>query len=43
MSLNTEPCKVCGNIEAGWHCGTITCEACKVIFFKPNSIDNMKF
>lgn len=26
------PCQVCGNSPAGWHCGTVTCEACKVKF-----------
>jgi len=25
-----EPCRVCGEPSSGWHCGAITCEACKV-------------
>lgn len=25
-----EPCKVCGEPSSGWHCGAVTCEACKV-------------
>lgn len=28
---NNPECQVCGEIPAGWHCGTITCEACKVV------------
>lgn len=35
-SLNdkkTDACQVCGDTnKAGWHCGAITCEACKVIY-----------
>ena len=26
-----EPCKVCGEQSSGWHCGAVTCEACKVM------------
>ena len=26
-----EPCRVCGEPSSGWHCGAVTCEACKVI------------
>ena len=26
------PCHVCGEPSSGWHCGAITCEACKVEF-----------
>ena len=25
-----EPCRVCSEPSSGWHCGTVTCEACKV-------------
>ena len=25
-----EPCRVCGEASSGWHCGAVTCEACKV-------------
>jgi hypothetical protein len=25
-----EPCRVCGEQSSGWHCGAVTCEACKV-------------
>lgn len=28
---NNPECQVCGESPAGWHCGTITCEACKVV------------
>jgi hypothetical protein len=28
-----EPCRVCGEPSSGWHCGAVTCEACKVIKF----------
>lgn len=27
---NFDPCHVCGEASSGWHCGAITCEACKV-------------
>lgn len=26
-----EPCRVCGEQSSGFHCGAVTCEACKVI------------
>jgi hypothetical protein len=29
-----EPCRVCGEPSSGWHCGAVTCEACKVNFNK---------
>lgn len=25
-----EPCRVCGEQSSGFHCGAVTCEACKV-------------
>jgi hypothetical protein len=25
-----DPCHVCGEPSSGWHCGAVTCEACKV-------------
>lgn len=25
-----DPCRVCGEASSGWHCGAVTCEACKV-------------
>ena len=26
----SEPCRVCGESNSGFHLGTVTCEACKV-------------
>ncbi|CAF4014281.1 unnamed protein product, partial [Adineta steineri] len=29
-----ESCQVCGDLASGWHCGAITCEACKKFFLR---------
>ncbi|CAF2547101.1 unnamed protein product [Rotaria sp. Silwood2] len=29
-----EHCQVCGDLASGWHCGAITCEACKKFFLR---------
>lgn len=34
MNKTTECCKVCGEPNAGWHCGTVTCEACKKFYLR---------
>jgi hypothetical protein len=37
-----EPCRVCGEPSSGWHCGAVTCEACKVLFNKYAIYNNHK-
>ncbi|CAF3629551.1 unnamed protein product [Rotaria socialis] len=37
-----EYCKICGDIASGWHCGAITCEACKKFFLRSISTCNGK-
>ncbi|CAF0834302.1 unnamed protein product [Didymodactylos carnosus] len=29
-----EQCQICGDTASGWHCGAITCEACKKFFLR---------
>ncbi|CAF1365057.1 unnamed protein product [Rotaria sordida] len=29
-----EHCQICGDLASGWHCGAITCEACKKFFLR---------
>ncbi|CAF1274475.1 unnamed protein product [Adineta ricciae] len=29
-----EFCQICGDLSSGWHCGAITCEACKKFFLR---------
>ncbi|CAF4442586.1 unnamed protein product [Rotaria sp. Silwood2] len=31
---NDESCQICGDLASGWHCGAITCEACKKFFLR---------
>ncbi|CAF4005300.1 unnamed protein product [Rotaria sordida] len=35
-----EHCKICGDLASGWHCGAITCEACKKFFLRSISIND---
>ncbi|CAF3428033.1 unnamed protein product [Rotaria socialis] len=37
-----EYCKICGDLASGWHCGAITCEACKKFFLRSISTCNGK-
>ncbi|CAF2110798.1 unnamed protein product [Rotaria magnacalcarata] len=37
-----EHCKICGDLASGWHCGAITCEACKKFFLRSISTCNGK-
>lgn len=39
-----DACKVCGETNsAGWHCGTITCEACKKFFLRNAKSEYLNF
>jgi hypothetical protein len=40
---DVEYCRVCGETNsAGWHCGTITCEACKKFYLRNIKDDEYK-
>lgn len=38
-----EPCKVCGEPTSGWHCGAVTCEACKKFFLRSINGEDSKY
>ena len=38
-----DPCKVCGEPSSGWHCGAITCEACKKFFLRSINGEDAKY
>ncbi|CAF0776371.1 unnamed protein product [Brachionus calyciflorus] len=38
-----EPCKVCGEPSSGWHCGAVTCEACKKFFLRSINGEDAKY
>ncbi|CAF3834547.1 unnamed protein product [Rotaria sordida] len=35
-----EHCQICGDLASGWHCGAITCEACKKFFLRSISTND---
>ncbi|CAF2727622.1 unnamed protein product [Rotaria sp. Silwood2] len=37
-----EYCQICGDLASGWHCGAITCEACKKFFLRSISTSDEK-
>lgn len=38
-----EPCRVCGEPSSGWHCGAVTCEACKKFFLRSINGEDAKY
>ena len=38
-----EPCKVCSEPSSGWHCGAVTCEACKKFFLRSINGEDSKY
>ncbi|CAF0939390.1 unnamed protein product [Adineta steineri] len=43
QDFRTEPCQVCGENASGWHCGSITCEACKKFFLRSVNDEYRKY
>ncbi|CAF1350905.1 unnamed protein product [Rotaria sp. Silwood1] len=39
---DNEQCHICGDLASGWHCGAITCEACKKFFLRSISTGDGK-
>lgn len=38
-----DPCRVCGEPSSGWHCGAITCEACKKFYLRSINGEDSKY
>jgi hypothetical protein len=38
-----EPCLVCGEPSSGYHCGAVTCEACKKFFLRSINGEDSKY
>ncbi|UJR35806.1 hypothetical protein I4U23_028554 [Adineta vaga] len=43
QDFRSEPCQVCGENASGWHCGSITCEACKKFFLRSVNDEYRKY
>ncbi|CAF4516918.1 unnamed protein product [Rotaria sp. Silwood1] len=43
QDFHSEPCQVCGENASGWHCGSITCEACKKFFLRSVNGEYLKY
>ncbi|CAF3418742.1 unnamed protein product [Rotaria socialis] len=43
QDFRSEPCQVCGENASGWHCGSITCEACKKFFLRSVNGEYLKY
>ncbi|CAF1547253.1 unnamed protein product [Adineta ricciae] len=43
QDFRSEPCQVCGENASGWHCGSITCEACKKFFLRSVNGEHVKY
>ncbi|CAF3303110.1 unnamed protein product [Rotaria socialis] len=43
QDFRSEPCQVCGENASGWHCGSITCEACKKFFLRSVNEEYRKY
>ncbi|CAF1619620.1 unnamed protein product, partial [Didymodactylos carnosus] len=43
QDFRSDPCQVCSEQSSGWHCGAVTCEACKKFFLRSVNEEHLKY